>query len=196
MRGSASRARAIEISCRSPAESPAPPSRTAWSRPPDRRAATRSTPTAAAAAATSSSRRVGLREADVRGDRAAEEERILEHDAELAAVGAELDVAQVVAVDAHRALIRVVVAADELRERRLAVPGLADEREAAGPAPGGTRRRAAPAPCRTRRRSSRDRGRRRSAASGAAPGLSWISDSSSRMLEILTIAAAADCSCP
>ena len=34
MRGSASRARAIEISCRSPAERPAPPSRTSCSRPP------------------------------------------------------------------------------------------------------------------------------------------------------------------
>ena len=40
--------------------------------------------------------RVGLREADVRRDRAAEEERILEHDAELAPVRAELHVAQVV----------------------------------------------------------------------------------------------------
>ena len=55
IRGSASSAREIEISCRSPAESPAPPSRTAWSRPPLSRAATRSTPTAAAAASTSSS---------------------------------------------------------------------------------------------------------------------------------------------
>ena len=42
----------------------------------------------------------------------------------------QVDVAQVVAVDPHRAGVGVVVAADELRERRLAAPGLADEREA------------------------------------------------------------------
>ena len=75
-------------------------------------------------------RRVGLREADVRGDRAAEEERILEHDAELAPVRAQLDIAQVVAVHADRAPARVVVAADQPRERRLAVARLPDEREA------------------------------------------------------------------
>ena len=96
MRGSASSARAIEISCRSPAERPAPPSRTSCSRPPESRAATRSTPTAAAAAATSSSVASGFAKRMFDGDRAAEEERILEHDAELAAVRAELHVAQVV----------------------------------------------------------------------------------------------------
>ena len=86
IRGSASSARAIEISCRSPADSPAPPSRTTCSRPSSNRAATRSTPIARAAAATSSSVASGRAEADVVGDRAAEEERILEHDAELAPV--------------------------------------------------------------------------------------------------------------
>ena len=55
IRGSARRARAIEISCRSPAERPAPPSRTGWSSPSSNRAATRSTPIAAAVARTSSS---------------------------------------------------------------------------------------------------------------------------------------------
>ena len=131
MRGSASSARAIEISWRSPADRPEPPSRTAWSRPPLTRAATRSTPTAAAAASTSASGRVGLAEADVRGDRAAEEERVLEHDAELAAVRAERDVAQVDAVDANGARVGVVEAADEPGERRLAAARLADERETA-----------------------------------------------------------------
>ena len=43
-------------------------------------------------------------EADVVGDRAAEEERVLQDDPELAAVGAELDVAEVGPVDADRAL--------------------------------------------------------------------------------------------
>ena len=75
--------------------------------------------------------RVGLREADVVGDRAGEQERVLEHDPELAPVRAELDRAQVDPVDAHGALVRVVEARDQLRERRLAAARLADEREAA-----------------------------------------------------------------
>ena len=50
--------------------------------------------------------RVGPPEADVVGDRPAEEERILQHDAELAPVRAEPHVAKVDAVDAHGALRR------------------------------------------------------------------------------------------
>ena len=130
IRGSASSARAIEISWRSPAERPAPPSRTSWSRPPESRAATRSTPTAAAAAATSSSVASGFAKRMFDAIVPLKRNGILQHDAELAAVRAELDVAQVGAVDAHRALVGVVVAADEPRERRLAVARLADEREA------------------------------------------------------------------
>ena len=112
-------------------------------------------------------RRVGLREADVRRDRAAEEEGILQHDAELAPVRAELDVAQVVPVDAHRSLVGVVVAADQPRERRLAVTRLADEREAVARRDDGTRPRAGPDPCRRRRRPSRSRDRPRGAAAAA-----------------------------
>ena len=63
---------------------------------------------------------VRLREADVVGDRAAEEERILEDDAELAPVADELDVAEIRPVDANRALVGVVEAGDQLRRRRLA----------------------------------------------------------------------------
>ena len=120
-------------------------------------------------------RRVRLREADVRRDRAAEEERVLQHDAELAPVRAELDVAQVVPVDAHRALVGVVEAADQPRERRLAVARLADEREAAA------RRDAERDPVQHRvlavreddaSRSSRSPSRR---GSGCAPGRSWMS---------------------
>ena len=131
IRGSASSARAIEISWRSPAERPAPPSRTTWSSPWSSRAATRSTPTAAAVALHLLVRGVRLGEADVVGDRAAEEERVLEHDAELAPVADELDVAEVGSVDAHGALVGVVEAGDQLRGRRLAAAGLADERDAA-----------------------------------------------------------------
>ena len=104
MRGSASSARAIEISCRSPAERPAPPSRTTWSSPSSNRAVTRSTPIACAAADDLLVGRLGAAEADVVGDRAAEEERVLQHDAELAAVRAQLHVAEVGAVDADGAL--------------------------------------------------------------------------------------------
>ena len=131
MRGSARSARAIEISWRSPAERPAPPSRTTWSSPCSSLAATRSTPTAAAVCPHLLVGGVGLREADVVGDRAAEEERILEDDAELAPVADELDVAQVGAVDADRALVRVVEAGDQLRRRRLAAARLADQGDAA-----------------------------------------------------------------
>ena len=75
--------------------------------------------------------RVRLGEADVRGDRAAEEERILEHDAELAPIRVEIDVAHVVAVDTYRSLVGVVMAADQPRESRLPVARLTHEREAA-----------------------------------------------------------------
>ena len=75
--------------------------------------------------------RVGAREADVVGDGAREEERVLEHDPQLAAIAAEPHVAQVGAVDRHAAGARVVEARDQLRERRLATARLADERDAA-----------------------------------------------------------------
>ena len=190
MRGSASSARAIEISWRSPAERPAPPSRTSWSRPPESRAATRSTPTAAAAAATSSSVASGFAK------------RMFDAIVPLKRNGSwsttpswrryerSLTSRRSCAVDAHRARVRVVEAADEPRERRLAAAGLADEREAAARRRRGCRRRAAPAPCRTRRRRGRCRGRPRCAAASCAPGWSRISGSSSRMLAIFTIAAA------
>src|SRR5581483_9642580 len=76
-------------------------------------------------------RGVRLREADVRGDRAAEEERVLQDDAELPPVRAELHRAQVDVVDTHRTASGVVEAADEPSERRLPTARLADEREAA-----------------------------------------------------------------
>src|SRR5439155_6296373 len=76
-------------------------------------------------------RRLGPREADVVGDRAGEEERVLEDDAELAAVRPELELPQVDRVDADRALVGVVEAAEQLRHRRLAAARLADEGDAA-----------------------------------------------------------------
>ena len=95
IRGSASSARAIEMSWRSPADRPAAalahlvvePAREPRRDPVDADRRGRRLDLLV--------RRVGLREADVRRDRAAEEERILQHDAELAPVRAELHVAQV-----------------------------------------------------------------------------------------------------
>ena len=75
--------------------------------------------------------RLGAPEADVVRDRAAEQERVLEDDPELAPDRPQLHVAEIDAVDAHRALERVVEARDQLRGRRLAAAGLADERDAA-----------------------------------------------------------------
>ena len=195
MRGSARSARAIEISWRSPAERPEPPSRTVVLEPAreprrdavdaDRRRGRRDLLVG----------RVGLREADVRRDRAAEEERILQDDAELAAVRAQLHFAEVDAVDAHRALVGVVEAADEARERRLAAAGLADEGETAA-----------------RRHVDVDAVQHRLRAVGEDDVVdleialdprqlvrvrrSWMSGSSSRTVAILTIAAAPDCSWP
>src|SRR6266536_6241974 len=54
--------------------------------------------------------RLGAREADVVRDRAGEQERVLQDDAQLPAVRTQLDLAQVVAVDAHRTLVGVVEA--------------------------------------------------------------------------------------
>ena len=91
MRGSASSARAIEISWRSPAESPAPPSRTVVQQalveaPCDAVDADRARDVRDLVVG-----RLGAREADVVGDRPREQERILEHDAELPAVRAQLE---------------------------------------------------------------------------------------------------------
>ena len=46
----------------------------------------------------------GLRERDVLGDRAVEQEVVLQHDAEVRAVVAQLHVVEVAAVDEHAAL--------------------------------------------------------------------------------------------
>ena len=88
-----------------------------------------SAPTARAAAADLLERRVGAAEGDVLADRGGEQEALLRHDAELPAQRAHLHVAQVVAVDADRALGRVVEARQQLHERRLAGARVADERD-------------------------------------------------------------------
>ena len=131
IRGSARSARAIEMSCRSPAERPEPPSRTTWSRPSVEAGRDPVDADRVRRGRDLLVGRLGPPEADVVGDRAAEQERVLEDDAELPADRAQLHVAQIGAVDAHGALERVVEARDQLRGRRLAAARLADERDAA-----------------------------------------------------------------
>ncbi len=120
MRGSASSARAIEISWRSPAEvagsalahhvveAAVQPRRDPVDT--DRRRGVAHLLVG----------RVRPREADVVGDRAREQERILQHHAQLPAVAAQLHVAHVDAVDPHGSLARVVEARDQLGHGRLA----------------------------------------------------------------------------
>ena len=128
--------------------------------------------------------------------RAGEQERILQHDAELAAVVHEVDLAQVVAVHAHGALARVVEAADEPRERRLAAARHAHERDAAA-------RRDVEVDAVQHRvaavgeRDALERDVALDAARcGARPAGLAMSVSSSRTRVIFSIAAAADCTCP
>ena len=74
-------------------------------------------------------RRVGPAEADVGGDRVGEEERVLEHHADVAAQRVEVNVANVDAVDRDPARVHVVEARQHQRDRRLARARAADERD-------------------------------------------------------------------
>ena len=84
-------------------------------------------PTARAAASTSASVGLGPAVGDVVADGPGEQERLLGHVAELAAEGVQVERAQVVAVDAHAALVGVVEAGEQLHHGRLAGAGLADQ---------------------------------------------------------------------
>ena len=74
-------------------------------------------------------RRVGPAEADVGGDRVGEEERVLEHHADVVAQRVEVDVANVDAVDRDAPGVHVVEAREHERDRRLARARAADERD-------------------------------------------------------------------
>ncbi len=74
-------------------------------------------------------RGVRLGVGDVLGDGAGEEERLLEHDAELAAVGPEGHLPQGDAVDEDLALIGVVEPAEQVDDGALAGPALAHQAE-------------------------------------------------------------------
>ncbi len=103
MRGSASSARAIEISCRSPAERPGAALAHLVCEPAVQASDQPVEADRARGLAHLGVGRLGAAEADVVGDRAREQERVLQHDAELAPVARELHLAQVRAVDSHRA---------------------------------------------------------------------------------------------
>ena len=74
-------------------------------------------------------RRLGLAEGDVVADRGGEEVGVLGDDADRAAQLIELQVAYIDALDEDRALLDVVEARHELRQRRLARAGAADDRD-------------------------------------------------------------------
>ena len=82
-----------------------------------------------AARSTSSSVASGAPEGDVLADGRREEERVLRDDADLAPQRLELHVADVDAVDRDPSLGRVVEPGDERCERRLAGPGVTDQRD-------------------------------------------------------------------
>ena len=79
-------------------------------------------------------RRVGPAVGDVLGDRAEEQERLLQHDADVAAVVGHGEAADVDAVDQDRAVAHVVEAADQVDQRALARAAGADQADhLAGP---------------------------------------------------------------
>ena len=127
MRGSASRARAKATSWRWPAESWTPRSPTSVSIPSGRAATNSVAPTVGERRLDLLQARLRPPEGDVLADAAGEEEALLGDDPELAPQRPLLDAAQVVAVDQHPALLRVVEAGDQLGEGRLAGAGGADQ---------------------------------------------------------------------
>ena len=82
---------------------------------------------ARAAATISALRGVGAAVGDVFGDRAVEQERFLEHDADVAAIFFDGERADIVAIDEDRAGGDVVEAANQIHERALASAAGADE---------------------------------------------------------------------
>ena len=80
--------------------------------------------------------RVGIADAQIFLDRAREQHRLLKHDADIAAQREQREVADVDAVDLHRALVGIEDAMQQAERRRFARAGRADERDRlAGPAP-------------------------------------------------------------
>ena len=128
-RGCARNARASAISWRSPEDSdwPALVDDRCRARPASARRRRRDRPPAPPPTPPRRRRRAG--EGDVVAQAAGEQERLLRHDAQLTTQRVERHVAQIVAVDQHAALGRVVEARDQLRQSRFARAGLADERD-------------------------------------------------------------------
>src|SRR6185437_16240089 len=70
---------------------------------------------------------VGAGVGDVLGDRAVEEEGVLQHDADLIAQVAQAEFLQADSVDEYLSVVRVIEAANQINEGALAGAGLADE---------------------------------------------------------------------
>ena len=126
-----------------------------------------------AAATISASRRARLAVADVGGDRAVQQRRVLRHHADRRAQALLRHVRDVLAVDRDAARLGVVQPQQQVHERRLAGAGAADEPDAlAGP-----NRRDSGSPRRARHRRARSRSVKlsnrispRVTSSGRAPG--------------------------
>ena len=150
--------------------------------------------TVCAAATAASQRHVVALEREVAGDRAGEQEHVLQHDADVAAQRREIPVAHVDAVDQDAAALHVVDAVEQLDHRRLARRRWRRRWRSSRPARRRTRRRAAPSPRRDRRtrrartRCGRAPRRARAAASGLAIGTGWSSSSKMRSADAI-----ADC---
>ena len=119
MSGSAIQARARAMSWRCAAVRLCPSSSTTCSNWPGRIDSRSQAPTAGSPSRPLR-RSLRLRVPDVRGDRALEHERVLGDDAEARAEAVELEIAEIDAVDLHRARVGVVGAAQELGDARLA----------------------------------------------------------------------------
>ena len=127
--GSASATRAIETSWRSPDESRTPRDRTSVPRPPGSASKRSSAPIARQRGAHLALVRVRPREPDVVGDRCPRRDGPPAGRRRSAAGARRASVAQVDAAERDRPALRVVEAHEQLRERRLAGAGRADERE-------------------------------------------------------------------
>ena len=73
--------------------------------------------------------RIGLADAQVLGDRAIEQQHLLEHDADVAAQARQREPANVHAVDLHHARLRIEDAVQQRERRRFAGAGRADQRD-------------------------------------------------------------------
>ena len=126
--GSFNSARAIDSRWRSPPESMRPRSPTVEFSPSPWRSMNSSASARWQACKDLRIGRVRIADAQILGDRAVEQKRLLEDHADIAPETRELDVADVATVDADLAGLRIVDAVEQRHRRRFACAGRADER--------------------------------------------------------------------